>query len=134
MLFIFRGGDEEATDSVADFGDARNEYKLLRQTIKDTLDITHLQSGTTRFRSFKSILNGTTSYQRSTSIREPSDFLDRYTGKGMQSTDGTDDELGDLLNVEDTIDDDEDNFFFTGNNTGNRKMGKELFSSSIYQI
>lgn len=135
MLYIFRGGDEEATDSVTDFGDARNEYKLLRQSIKDTLDITHSQGGTTRFRSFKSILNGAgTSYQRSTSIREPSDFLDRYSKKGMHSIDGTDDEYGDLLNVEDTIDDNEDSLFLSGNDAGTPKAGKELFSSSLYQI
>jgi hypothetical protein len=65
-------------------------------------------------------------------IREPSDFLDRYSRKGMNSTDGTDDEFGDLLAVEDTIEDDDADSLLLA--SGDVKNTRALFSSKSYQI
>jgi hypothetical protein len=60
LLFVCYRGDEEATDSVNDFGDSRSEYKLLRATIRDTLDIVPPKDN--RFHTLKSMLGGGKSY------------------------------------------------------------------------
>ena len=57
---LYSGSDEDA-DSVNDLGgDSRSEYKLLRATIKDTLDI--VPSKDSRFRSLKNIIYTAKSY------------------------------------------------------------------------
>lgn len=54
MLYIFRGSDEES-EAVSDLGEGQPEYKLLRASIKDTLDIA--PSKDSRFRSLKNSLS-----------------------------------------------------------------------------
>jgi hypothetical protein len=60
--FAKHSGSDEDADSVNDLGggDSRSEYKLLRATIKDTLDI--VPSKDSRFRSLKNIIYTAKSY------------------------------------------------------------------------